>query len=232
MNLSKGIVYYTDNRLDPLIMQAVQRQIRKAALPVVSVSLAALDFGTNIVMSGIRGPLTMFRQILAGLEASKAEIIFFCEHDILYHPAHFDFIPLRRDVYYYNENIYKVEYPGGRSLFYFCQQTSGLCAYRKLLVEHYRERVRRVEQDGYSMAMGFEPGTHNRPERVDKYMALSWMSAAPNIDIRHAQNLTRSRWSKDQFRNKKYTAGWKEVNSVPGWGDVANGGIVDILKNA
>jgi hypothetical protein len=177
MNLSKGIVYYTDNRLDPLIAQAVQRQIRKASLPVVSVSLAALDLGTNIVMSGIRGPLTMFRQILAGLEASKAEIIFFCEHDVLYHPTHFDFIPLRRDVYYYNENIYKVEYPGGHGLFYFCQQTSGLCSYRKLLVEHYRERVRRVEQDGYSMAMGFEPGTHNRPERVDKYMALSWMSA-------------------------------------------------------
>ena len=225
-----GIVYYTNNRLDPLIMRAAQRQILKSRLPVVSVSLTFLDFGSNIVYRGEPGYLTMFRQILAGLQASRADIVFFCEHDVLYHPSHFDFIPPCKDVYYYNENVYKVRYPDGKALTYLCQQTSGLCAYRELLLSHYRERVERVELEGYTRAIGFEPGTHNRPERIDDYKAESWMSAYPNIDIRHEYNLTPSRWRKDQFRNQRFTEGWQEVTSVPGWGEVANGKIMEILN--
>lgn len=230
-DVNKEIVYYTDNRLDPVIEKAVQRQILRSGLPVVSVSLSPMDFGKNVVLSGERGYLTMFKQILAGLLASTEDIIFFCEHDVLYHPSHFDFIPSRHDVYYYNENVYKVEYPGGRALFYFCRQTSGLCAYRELLLEHYCKRVEIVERDGFSREMGFEPGTHNRAARVDDYKAESWMSEYPNIDIRHGNNLTRSRWKKEQFRNQKFTRGWKEVTNIEGWGKVSDGGIGEILEN-
>lgn len=228
--MNAGIVYYTNNNLCSLIMKAVQRQILKIGLPVVSVSLAPIDFGQNIVLSATPGPLTMFKQILEGLRASKEEIIFFCEHDILYHSSHFEFIPPRSDIYYYNENIYKVRYPDGKALTYLCNQTSGLCAYREFLLKHYEERVRRVKLEGYSREIGFEPGTHNREARIDDYKAESWMSKYPNIDIRHDKNLTPSRWKKEQFRNQKFTAGWQEVTSIPGWGEVANGKIVDIVK--
>jgi hypothetical protein len=225
-----GIVYYTNNHVDSLIMEAVQKQILKSGLPVVSVSLSPIDFGNNIVLDAKSGHLTMFRQILAGLQASVADVIFFCEHDVLYHPSHFDFIPLRNDVYYYNENVYKVRYLDGKALTYLCNQTSGLCAYRELLLDHYCKRVNRVICEGYSTEMGFEPGTHARTGRVDDFKAESWMSEYPNIDIRHDKNLTPSRWKKEQFRNKKFTKGWQEVTEVPGWGEVSNGKIVDILK--
>ena len=36
-----------------------------------------------------RGIVTMFRQILAGLEALDTEYAFCVEHDVLYHPSHF-----------------------------------------------------------------------------------------------------------------------------------------------
>ncbi|MBU2051242.1 MAG: glycosyltransferase, partial [Gammaproteobacteria bacterium] len=52
---TKGIVYYTDNRLDPEIMAACQRQISKSGLPIVSVSLKPIDFGENIVLDLERG---------------------------------------------------------------------------------------------------------------------------------------------------------------------------------
>jgi len=219
----KGIVYYTDNRLDPFIDRSVKKQLEKAAgdIPILTVSLVTAEFGKNIVLNLERGYLTMFKQILAGLEACQAEIVFLCEHDVLYHPSHFEFMPPRRDVYYYNQNVYKVEYPSGRALFYYVNQTSGLCAYRELLLEHYRKRVALVEQHGYSRKMGFEPGTHNRAERVDDYKAEAWMSACPNIDIRHQKNLTASRWKKEEFRDQRYTRGWQEVEEVPGWGVVA-----------
>jgi hypothetical protein len=168
----------------------------------------------------------MFRQILAGLEALDTDYVFFAEHDVLYHPSHFDFVPDECDRYYYNTNVWKLRVEDGHCLHYDCRQTSGLCADRELLIKHYRERVRRVEAEGFSRKMGFEPGTHKRAERVDDYGSDSWQSAYPNVDIRHGGNLTPSRWSKEQFRDQRYTAGWIESDEIPGWGrgiDVGGG---------
>lgn len=214
----KAILYYTDNRLDPLIQKAVWAQLEKAGLPVVSVSLQPIPFGENLVLEKTRGYLTMFEQILTGLEAIHADVVFFAEHDVLYHPSHFDFFPSRPDVYFYNENVWKVDYQTGRALFHFAQQTSGLAACRDLLLTHYRKRVELVRAHGFTRKMGFEPGTHGRAERVDDYKAEAYFSEFPNLDLRHAHNLTPSRWEKAQFRNQRYTRGWTEAESVPGWG--------------
>lgn len=231
----KGIVYYTHGVGDPAILEATRQQIKKGMKEkyITSVSLSPLNFGKNIVLNEKPGYLTMAKQILAGLEASTAEIIFFCEHDVLYHPKHFDFIPPRRDVIYYNTNVWRVRYNDGHAL--YCnnlQQLSGLCAYRETLIPHYRKRLQLLEKyirekgeehfSSYVRAMGFEPGTHNRQERVDDLTADSYQSEVPNFDIRHDTNLTPSRWNKDQFRNEKYTDGWTEGDAVPGWGITKN----------
>jgi hypothetical protein len=125
---------------------------------------------------------------------------------------------MRSDIFYYNENTWKVDARTGHALFYYCKQTSGLCASRELLIKHYTKRIEMVDRDGYSNRMGYEPGTHNRAERVDDYKAEAWMSEHPNIDIRHDYNLTPSRWDRSEFRNQKFTKGWKEAGAVPGWG--------------
>ena len=218
MEPTKGILYYTDNRLDPAIMRACQEQLNRMGLPIVSVSLAPLDFGQNLVIEAERGPLTMFRQILAGLEALDTDIVFFAEHDILYDPSHFAFTPEREDRFYYNNNVWKVDAETGRALFHYSNHTSQLCARRSLLLEHYRKRVAMVEADGFTRRMGFEPGTHGRAERVDDYKCETWMSERPNLDLRHKQNLTRTRWKREQFRNQRFTKGWTIAGEVPGWG--------------
>ncbi len=218
---TKGLVYYTDNRLEETIQQAAQNKLLSSAngLEIVSVSLDPLDFGTNIQLDLKRGILTMFKQILAGLEECEADIVFLAEHDILYHPSHFDFEPPRKDVFYYNENTWKVDAKTGQALFYYCKQTSGLCASRGLLIEHYQKRIARVEAEKkYDRRIGFEPGCHNLPRGIDDYKAEQWMSEYPNIDIRHTTNLTKSRWTQDEFRNQKYCQGWKMADEVPGWG--------------
>ena len=218
---SKQVVYYTDNRIDEQLMLACQKQIVKGIKEkhVISVSLQPIEFGTNIHVPETRGTLTMFKQILAGLEASTADVIFLAEHDILYHPSHFDFIPPNKEAFYYNLNVWKVRIEDGHALKVDdCKQTSGLCAWRELLLEHYRKRVERVEKDGYKRNMGFEPGTHSPPVGIDNYPAESWASKYPNIDIRHDKNLTANRWEKSEFRNQKYTMGWTEADEVTGWG--------------
>lgn len=220
-NPTKGIIYYTDNRLDDtLIGQVVQHQLKSIGLPIVSASLQPLDdFGKNIVLPYERGYLTMFKQILAALEASTADVVYFCEHDVVYHVSHFDFTPPNRDQYFYNLNVWKVNGNSGHAVTYITKQLSGLCAYRDILIDHYRERIRRVEADGkFSRAMGFEPGSHRRKERVDDRTSSEWRSAGPNVDIRHDKNLTSTRWKPEQFRDQRNCQGWTEANSIPGWG--------------
>ena len=87
--MSKGIVYYTDNRLEERIFSTCQKHILAADLPIVSVSLQPINFGQNIVVKGEPGYPSMVNQIVTALEATTADYVFFCEHDILYHKSHF-----------------------------------------------------------------------------------------------------------------------------------------------
>lgn len=219
--MTKGIVYYSDNRLRDDIAAASRRTIEASGLPIVAVTLAPIDWpaARNIVLPLERGVLTMFRQILEGLTAIDTDTVFFCEHDVLYAPEHFLYRPTYDDRVYYNTHVWKVDADSGRALHYKAAQTSGLCASRALLVEHYQRRVAIVARDGFSRAIGYEPGTHRRPERIDNLVSETWHAETPNIDIRHAHNLTPSRWRKEQFRNPRFTEGWTEAPDVPGWGE-------------
>lgn len=214
-----GIVYYTDNRLDEKIMKRCQEQIEKSGLPIVSVSLQPIKFGDNIVLPLERGYLAMFKQILAGLEKIQTDAVFLCEHDILYHPSHFQFRPPRKDMFYYNQNKWRLRASDGHAVYHDCKSLSQLCADRKFLIEHYKKRIALVEKNGFSRRMGFEPGTHNRPERVDDFKSEDWRSEFPNIDIRHNHNLTESRWKLSEFKSRRIVSrSWKEADEIPGWG--------------
>ena len=226
--VSKGIVYYTDNQLDPVIEKKCQDQLRHASNQhrIVSVSLKPMDFGDNIHLPLERGYLSMFKQILTGLEALDTDVAFLCEADVLYHPSHFDFIPPKNDVYYYNMNSWQLRWSDGFAITYDRKQVSGLCANRKFLITHYKERIRRIEAEGkFNYRMGFEPGTHGRDEKVDDFKAEGWRSDFANIDIRHNTNLTKSRWHPSEFRNHRSCRNWKESNTIEGWGDTR-----DIIK--
>lgn len=219
--LSAGCVWYTDGRLDAHLLNTCRAHLKTARgnLPVAEVWRPEAE---------PRGPLAMFRQILRGLEALDTDFAFLTEHDVLYAPEHFEFRPPRRDTYYYNVHTWKVDVETGRAVTYLTQQTSGLCADRQLLITHYRERIRRCEAEGFTRAMGFEPGSHGRAERVDDVPSAIWRAPVPNIDLRHGTNLTESRWTPDQFRNP--VQDWHEAPEVPGWGRTA-GRMAEFLSD-
>lgn len=238
--MTKGIIFFTDNQLNLKIAHIVQKQLSSISIgkkiPIVSCSLKKMKFGTkNIYFPHLkRGFLTMFKQILGGLENTDRDIIFFCEHDVLYHPTHFDFIPPENNVYYYNTNVWKLMLPDGFAFKYDnCRQVSGLCGYRELLTGHYKRRIAKIEQnqrdlaamgleiknEGMSKHMGFEPGLHMKPRGVDEYRADTWQSPLPNIDIRHGRNLSRTRNHPSQFHKQDVITGWQEttIDKIPGW---------------
>ena len=240
--ITKGIIYYTDNELEESIAKLCRENLMKiesSTLPIVSVSLKPIEFGTNYTLPLKRGMLTMSKQIVKALEESSADVIFFCEHDVLYDPSHFDFTPINRDRYYYNTNSWMYRWEDGHALFYEHKSLSGMCAYRETALRHFRERVRRIEAleeeakgTGQVKALapksqgamiplreaihrlGFEPGGHNRPDRIDDLGTETYKSAKPNIDIKHNHNWTQNRWSVDKFRDKTVANTWKEED----WG--------------
>jgi hypothetical protein len=218
---SKAIVYYTNNLLRPDVFQAVQSRLAKCrnGHDLVSVSLAPLDFGRNIVMPGPSGRLSYFQQILAGLEATDADIVFLCEHDVLYDPSYFTFMPPRDDTFYYQTNVWRVDAETGKAITYDYVAVSQLCAYRALLLDHYRRMVVHVAAHGYDKMVGYEPGNtpHKRPGITNAPVGY-WRNGRANIDIRHDGTLTASRWSTSEFHDKRTCANWQEADGVPGWG--------------
>lgn len=212
---NKGIIFYTDNQLKLRIAHRVQRQLRQISknkgLPIVSASLKPMDkMGKNIHLPLERSHLTMFKQILAALEASDADIIFHCEHDMLYHPSHFDFTPPQKDKFYYNHNFWRIR-EDGFAVHWDANQVSGLCAYREHLLDYYRNRLKEIEEKGFDRS--YEPGGR------DNTLYESWWSEFPNIDIRHSGTLTRSKWSPADFRDKSTCVNWQEssIDKIPGW---------------
>lgn len=210
-----GCLYYTCNSHDKTLELACRNNLKQATNghEIGVVALQRTDFGDwSIVIDQPKGPLTMHQQVLAGLERSTADYVFFCENDVLYHPSHFEFVPPQDDVYYYNTNVWRVRYSDGFAVkTNDCKQLSGLCAGRQLLLEHYRKRVERITREGFTRKNGYEPGTRGLPSGYDDLPSESWQSSLPNLDIKsHGENVTKGQWSPDDFRNKKYTEGWQE----------------------
>lgn len=207
----KGICYYTCNTHQIEIDELCRRQLAKAGLPVVSVSLNKnLNFGDiKLQIEGQRSPLTMHKQIVMGLEASQANYIFLAESDVLYHPSHFNFTPTANDVYYFNTNVWKVRWKDGHCIRTDnSQQLSGMSGSRELLLNFFKKRVVQIEQEGW-----------NRHYEPHEGIRENYQSEICNICIRHDANLTGSKWSVNDFKNKRYARGWKEteISNIKGW---------------
>lgn len=229
---TKGIIYYSDSELQEYIAKPVREQLleisKEKNIPITSATLKKMDFGVkNIHFPSLkRGYPAMFKQIMAALEHSTADIIYFCEHDVLYSPTHFDFTPEDPNTFYYNQNVWFLRLQDPLALHYDVNQLSGLVGYREALYTHFKERYDKITNEGFSMQMGFEPMTHNRIKWEHKYEVGTFKSRIPNIDIRHGGNLTGARFSKNQYRNQRQLKNWKKTKrKIYGWGR-----IKDIVK--
>lgn len=224
---SVGYLYYTCNSHDELLELAARANLMRAKKgnEIGCVALKRTDFGDwSIVLDRPKSGTTMHYQILAGLERMRSEYVFLCESDVFYHVSHFDFRPPSPLVFYYNTNVWRVRWKDGHAVrTASLQQVSGICASRKLLLEHYRRRVQLVEQNNGQFdvkRMAYEPGT--RGKFGDEKIA-NWESPFPNLDITgHGNTLTTPHFSVDSFRNKKYSIGWMETDDViEGWPKIA-----------
>ena len=229
--LTKGAIYYTDNRARWFILYACQEQIKKAwSGKLISVSLKPINFGKNIVLEGrTRSYPTQLTQIIMALEALDTDIVFFLEHDVLYHPTHFDFIPSQEDIYYYDTNIWRwgvnedfaTNYDNLTSL-------SMLCCFRKTALAHFKNRLKYVNDNGWDInrareprngqVISYEPGTKpiSHGGFSDEKFGL-WRSEFSNIDIRHRHTFSSPKYHKEDF--SQIPVGFREekIENIPYW---------------
>lgn len=198
--------------------QVVRAHIEASGLPIYSISQTPMDFGENYVYPATgRSHSILFGQIMMGLEKCPADHVFFCEHDVLYHPSHFDFTPPTDDKPYYNNNALRYRLSDRRIVGFDSAWLSQLCANRELLIRHYQDRMKYIE-DG-NKGYGFEPGS-GQSKRIDGLTSEYWESEYPNIDIRHEECVTgTSRMYPHEFKNKKTCQNFKvhDINNIPGW---------------
>lgn len=225
----KEIIYYTDNRLGEPIFSTVQKYILEAGLPIMSVSLKPINFGKNIVVERKRSYPTMVKQILTALKASTADYVFFCENDVLYPKSHFDFTPLRDDIFYYNKNVWRWRCWDNIAITYDRMlPLSCLCVNRKLALDHYKIRQRKIEEWGLdkfrsreprlARLWGYEPGTKKikRGGLTDDDFD-TWSSEYPVIDIRHNKTFSSLKCTLESFKHPPEN--WREIpiEKIPGW---------------
>jgi len=225
----KGIIYYSDGKIEEPIRSAVQRSILKAKLPIVSCNLKPMNFGdTEIVPMLKPGFITYMTQIESALAVSNAEYVFFCEHDVLYPESHFDFTPQKDDIFYYNSNVWRWLYGKDMAITYDrLISLSGLCVNRELALDHYRRRLIRASsfppesntrEPSWAREWGYEPGTKKvkRGGFSDDDFE-TWSSDFPIIDIRHPGTISKAKVTLDSFKHQP--TGWKEVffEDIPGW---------------
>jgi len=218
--MTKGILYYSDNRLNMKLALTCRKFIARSGLPITSVTLKPTKFGNNINLPLERSFETLYKQILVGLMAMNEDVVFFTEHDDLYHPSYFDFTPADKNTYYYNGNYWFIRLTDGFAIHYDVSPLSGLCAYRDILIAHFKERVALIEKQGFNYHMGFEPMTHHRIKWKNWYDFKVYQSKIPTVDFCHSGNLTKKRWSRGQFRRKPKF--WEEADykHIPGWPDL------------
>ena len=226
-----GAIYYTDSGIEPKILNGCIKQIKRSfSGEVVAVSLKRpVDFKKNIILNRDRGIMTYFTQILTALENSTADYVFFLEHDILYHPSHFNFVPLGDDTFYYNTNVWKWNYYNHRVITYNHQASvSGMSANRELALRFYRRRLKIIYDKGYDKVktfgnptwarnMGYEPGKHGGRNKLEPAKFEEWWSTFPIIDIRHTRSMTVPKMRPEGF--KKKPENWQEtlIENLPGW---------------
>ena len=219
---SKEIIYYTCNSHKPEIDEMCRKQLSKSPLPILSVSLNKdIEFGQHrLRMDAEKGPLTMHKQIVLGLEASKAKYVYLAESDVLYPPEHFDFTPARDDVFYFDVNVWKLRWNDGHCVWTDdLQQLSGMCGDRLLILDFFKKRVAQIEKEGFNRH--YEPSARQNvfpKERGGKYGQYNYMGKYPQVCIRHDANITSSKWSVDDYINKDFAKGWKEADEIPFWG--------------
>lgn len=152
------IIHITDNSLDEGLAETCRRiLVREAAgLPIVSVSQRPIELGVNVCVGEIgRNWISLYRQLLAGVDAAPTEWVVVAEHDCLYTHEHLAYQPEDNGVFHYNYNCWLAQWGGNHpeleGMYSYWPRRlalSQLICHKALLRECVEERLDILEHGG------------------------------------------------------------------------------------
>lgn len=244
--MNKTLLYLTDNTiLDPVKTLCMNKLIEEAKeIPIISISQKPIDLGKNVCVGEIgKSWMSLYKQLLAGIEATQTDYIGICEHDCIYTYEHLSWIPPKDDIFYYNHNCWLTQWGGNHP------ELDGMYSYKpgrfalsqlvchKNLLKHSTEEVMELLNMGLKVAKGMkwygEPGLisdtykafvhaeSGRPTQIqrylknyiEKYNSESFSTVNPNLDIRHSTNFTGPKRGKKRCYELPY---WGKFSDVIG----------------
>ncbi len=226
------LVYYTDNNLDAAIMNLCQKTLIKAAegKKIIAVSQKPIEFGdVNICVGDIgRSHLSLFKQILAGVEAVKTKYVALAEHDCLYVKEHFNWTPPKEDKFFYNVNHFFVDYKTGMYSYHRRKVLSMMVAHIDLTLRAAKDKVTMLESgalirkgqpgacefgvcDNRKAFIAYIASLKDFGKEIGSYRAEAFRTQIPCLDIRHGNNFSGNRRARDRRYELPYWGKFKGV---------------------
>lgn len=236
--MNTTILYYSDNSLDKDIETLCVNTLKKMKNPIVSVTQEPMDLGTNICVGKIgRSWLNLYKQLYQAVVATNTKYVATAENDCLYTQEHYDWIPPRDDTFYYNENVWFVQWGGnhpelnGMYSSWWSKERkalSQLICDRELLKKDLELKLSILDEDsdfknfkqvGEPGAMQLKKVRQRAKSGRSMYLKVgledyleaqrcaTFKTKLPNVDIKHGSNFTGPK------RGKK-----RRYNLEP-WGD-------------
>lgn len=183
---------YTDNSLDERIASLCREQLIMASelKPIISVSQKPINLGQNICIGETgRSHLSMYTQILKGIEASETKYIALAEHDVLYSPEHFNWEPPQEDVFYYNLSVWFANWSTCEYFYQRRRVLSQLICGRDVALKAIKDKVWMLRH-GYMIKKGIpgacEPGVLADREAFERaaYFEAEWLKTHEVKDIK------------------------------------------------
>lgn len=193
-NKSVVIIRATDSSAALSIRAYCTQHLQTAAACVKVITVTA--------NSGDRSIERMYTQLLESAEQATEDYVYVCEHDCLYHPSRFNFMPAADDIFYYSPAVYQLTAYGFR--FRKSKLLSTLICNRKMLILSLQQRLE-------AMAGGWkykyiELGRHDPPNQT--HTKINTYDCVLSVDIMHGNN-----WRTEPKRHYKY------VEEIPYWGN-------------
>lgn len=239
------IIYYTDNHLDEPILSLCRKELIKSANghPIISVSQKPITLGQNIcVGKKKRSWISIYEQILKGVENSNTKNVAMAEHDCLYSKEHMAWTPPDDETFYYNENHWLLDWrdshphrKGIYSRFWKDRYAlSQMICNRELLKWCLQSRLALLDKDKdllRTILFIGEPGI----SELDVKKADHWAKSGKPVYLSKylKRQLDREKWATfrtkapniDIKHGKNFTGpkrGKKSTYSIPYWGKFAD----------
>lgn len=211
------VVYYTANHLKTNFFEKTKSCLLEAVddYPLITVSHKPLDFGQNIVVTNLdRSYLSLYKQILIGIQAANTEFVALAEDDVLYHKDHFSRYRPSKGVFGYNLNKWSIYTWSKTPIFSHKHRRTNLSliCHREDLIEALKERLLVVEENLELLPYLAEPSRYESQLKITHRVAEKFFSKTPIVVFSHPEAI-----HYDMVGERK-ALGELQAYEIPYWG--------------